>query len=226
MIKKYIVILFLAFLFHVAFSGILWAKIDEISWGEISIGISYGRRWNESTQEYLDDFELQIPTPKAKNQPLPPEEPVPPELTYLSAIGHNIDEGDRPDYANPWEDEPRAYDDNTDTFAKSKVSHNTWTAWLELLPPTEKSLGIRFWIDPASQGSFFRVEILYSDYESWDCLRDWNFPYSSLAAHRGEWVTLDYPEKLVEKARVKFHSAGISDFYQVYLNEFQFKTYE
>lgn len=208
--------------------------IDKVGWGEAqdfetapaenpSPGQSLGRKWDEDTQGYQDtddnsqDFEVQISSPRVKNQPLPPEP------TYLPAVGHNIDEGDQPDRANLWEDEPRAYDDNTDTFAKSKVTPTSWTAWLELFPPTEKSQGVRFWIDAQSQISFFRVELLYSNYESWDCLKNWNSPYSS--APKGEWVILDYPkgESSVEKARVKFNTSLWGSPREVRLNEFQFK---
>ncbi|GAI50464.1 unnamed protein product, partial [marine sediment metagenome] len=209
--------------------------IDKVGWGEAqdfetvpaenpSSGQSLGRKWDEDTQGYQDtddnsqDFEVQISSPRAKNQPLPPEP------TYLPAAGHNIDEGDQPDRANLWEDEPRAYDDKPNTFAKSKVTPISWTAWLELFPPTEKSQGVRFWIDAQSQISFFRVELLYSNYESWDCLKNWNSPHSS--APKGEWVILDYPrgESSVEKARVKFNTSLWGSPREVRLNEFQFKT--
>jgi parallel beta-helix repeat protein len=143
---------------------------------------------------------------------------------YLPAVGHNIDVGDQPDRAYPWEDEPLSYDGDTTTFTKSKVSQTSWTAWLELFPPTEKSQGVRFWIDAQSEEYFFKVDILYSDSESWDCLKNWAWPYD--ATPRGEWVMLDYPrgERSVEKVRVKFHSTFWGSPREVRLNEFQFKT--
>jgi len=143
---------------------------------------------------------------------------------YLPAVGHNIDVGDQPDRAYPWEDEPLSYDGDTTTFTKSKVSQTSWTAWLELFPPTEKSQGVRFWIDAQSEEYFFKVDILYSDSESWDCLKDWAWPYDGTP--RGEWVMLDYPggERSVEKVRVKFHSTFWGSPREVRLSEFQFKT--
>lgn len=148
---------------------------------------------------------------------------TPPELTYLPAIGHNIDKGDdRPDQANLWENEPLSYDGDINTFAKSQVTSQSWTAWLEFIPPREKSQGIRFWIDAQSQISFFRVELLYQ--ESWHCY--WNRSWPDDPTLQGEWVTIDYPEKIVEKARVKFNTSLLGSPIEVRLNEFQFKAYE
>jgi parallel beta-helix repeat protein len=54
--------------------------VDEVNWGDIPAGLSYGRIWDESSQNYLDNFEIQIPTPKAKNQ----RDITPPEIKIIS----------------------------------------------------------------------------------------------------------------------------------------------
>ena len=47
--------------------------IDTFSWQEISGQNSFGRKWNEKENNLiLDELEEQIPTPKEKNQSLPP----------------------------------------------------------------------------------------------------------------------------------------------------------
>ena len=189
--------------------------IDEFNWPEVPAGQSYGRKWDETSQTYLDDFELQTPTPKAKNQPLPP---VPPELIYLSAISYS-DPEDR------WQDETLAYDGDKylNTFASVSVCGVSRSAWLELLSPKEESSGIRFWIDSISELCHFWIELFYDG--GWYYLKGW--PSGSLCPAKGEWVVVDYPEKKVEKARCYFYRGSISSgCSQGYLNEFQFKTYE
>ncbi len=212
--------------------------VDKVGWGEAqdfetapaenpSSGQSLGRKWDEDAREYQDtddnsqDFEIQPPTPGDKNQPLPPEEPAPPEISFQPAVGHNDPEGQ-------WENEPLAYDGNgddengIDTFAICHVPHLAVSSWLELIAPAKKSQGIRFWIDTQSQMSFFRVELLYQG--SWHC--HWDRSWPDDPTPRGEWVMIDYPEKIVEKARVRFGHGVLGRSHNDYLNEFQFKTYE
>jgi PKD repeat protein len=183
--------------------------IDEVSWGEISAGLSYGRKWEETAQEYLDVFEIQLPTPKAKNQPLPPEEPSP-EFSFQSAAGYN-------DPEEQWEDEELAYDGDTNTYARVHVA-SIDTSWLELFAPSGKlTQAIRFW----GSGGPLQIDIYYDG--NWYSLKNWAWGISSAPAN--EWVELTYPSETsetVEKARIKFHgrvSRGWSC-----LNEFQFKT--
>ncbi|KPJ71858.1 hypothetical protein AMJ50_00005, partial [Parcubacteria bacterium DG_74_3] len=48
--------------------------VDEINWEEIEEGLSYGRHWDETANNYLDEWEIQTPTPKTKNSQPPAEE--------------------------------------------------------------------------------------------------------------------------------------------------------
>ncbi|MCD6298222.1 MAG: metallophosphoesterase [Deltaproteobacteria bacterium] len=127
---------------------------------------------------------------------------------YSPPVGHN-------DPDNQWQDEPLAYDENRDAFAKVYVG-STVSSWLELLaPPGEATQGLRFWV---SSGDL-RVDIYYDG--SWHCLENWDWPYAQ--AQTGEWVELSYPSRIVEKARIRFNT-GMMGRYNAYLYEFQFKT--
>lgn len=52
--------------------------VDEISWSKIPFGFSFGRKWDFQT---YGDFEIQIPTPKVKNQ----RDITPPEIEIISS---------------------------------------------------------------------------------------------------------------------------------------------
>jgi parallel beta-helix repeat protein len=127
---------------------------------------------------------------------------------YCPPVGHN-------DPDDQWENEPLAYDENRDTFARVYLGGGRDSSWLELLAPAGKlTQGIRFW----GSGGPIEVDIYYDG--NWYCLRDWAWGISSAPAN--EWVELTYPSKIVEKARIKFHGRVLSGW--SYLNEFQFKT--
>ena len=133
---------------------------------------------------------------------------------YLPPIGYN-------DPDDQWEDETLAYDENRDTFASVYACGVSCSSWLELLAPSEKSLGIRFWIDSSSQLCHCRIELFYEG--NWHYLEGW--PAGSPCPPKGEWVVVDYPEKKVEKARCNFYRSSISSgCSQACLSEFQFKT--
>jgi len=73
--------------------------VDEVNWGDIPEGFSYGRIWDETINSYSDNWEIQEPTPKAKNKTKisqPPEEPpqdtTPPIVSFepLPSIQINL----------------------------------------------------------------------------------------------------------------------------------------
>lgn len=128
---------------------------------------------------------------------------------HLPPVGHH-------DPDNQWQDEPLAYDEDTDTFANVHVGRNTCSSWLELFaPPGEATHGIRFW---ANKGSL-RIEIYYDG--TWHCLVDRSWPDTHLPSM--QWVEVSYPSRIVEKARIRFTS-GLWWGYNAHLHEFCFKT--
>lgn len=182
--------------------------IDEVSWEEVPAGTSYGRIWDENAGVYTENFEIQTPTPKAKNRALP-EEPSPPELTYLPAIGYS-------DPGNQWENETLAYDEDINTYARVYVG-SVNTSYLELLAPAgEPTQGIRFWVN----GGPLCVDIYYDGH--WYCIGDWRWEVAPAPGNK--WVERTYPSKIVEMARIKFYGTVPSCW--GYLSEFQFKTYK
>jgi len=75
--------------------GLILAETSAISLENFEAGKSFGRKWNEENQEYLDtdnnqeDFEIQEPTPKTKNlSPSIPsvivEDTIPPQVIFDS----------------------------------------------------------------------------------------------------------------------------------------------
>jgi len=61
--------------------------VDQVSTDNPAIGKSYGRIWSSTTLNYTEDFEAQIPTPRAQNQNLEPvEEGSNPLLAVINEI--------------------------------------------------------------------------------------------------------------------------------------------
>jgi len=82
--------------------------VDEISWGEIQEGFSYGQIWDESANKYLNGWEIQIPTPKTQNQSPAsepePEEPEPeqPQLPQTVVINEIAWMGTKANSSDEW----------------------------------------------------------------------------------------------------------------------------
>ena len=199
--------------------------VDKVGWGTAQdyegaptlnpqSGKSIGRKWIEGTG-YQDtdnnsvDFEIQTPTPKAKNQ----SQPTPPQEIYRPAIGYN-------DPEEKWTDEVWAYDEDTSTGAKATETWVDTYWWLEFFAPSQKSHGIRLWIHRGSGNSTPQggiIELYYN--QEWHILvripTSWDI-----------WQEISYPEENVEKARFKFLEWGVGATASMFLNEFQFKIYE
>jgi hypothetical protein len=132
-----------------------------------------------------------------------------------------------------WEDEPLAYDDSTDTFAKVWTFDWHNSPWLELFAPPKQSQGIRFWLGPwVNYGIHPRIGLFYDG--DWHFLTEWREGnWRILEEYRvgaipskGEWIEIDYPEEMVEKARIMFGPNTIGSRGYAQLHEFQFKTYK
>jgi len=145
-------------------------------------------------------------------------------LDYFPAPGPYLPPVGFGDPDDEWIDEPLAYDEDLDTYAKVYVPRMSSSSYLELLTPTEKSQGIRFWLDPGSKNYRPQIDLFYDG--GWNLLVRWG-EYST-PPPSGEWVEVDYPQeiltKTIEKARISFTNYGFMSGGYVHLSEFQFKT--
>ncbi|GAF73151.1 unnamed protein product, partial [marine sediment metagenome] len=152
---------------------------------------------------------------------------------YLLPVGHNnpgtiyLITGD----TYYWQDEALAYDGNIETYAKVWVGDIQFGPWLELFAPPKPSQGIRFWLGPwINYGIHPTVELFYDG--DWHFLTEWkDGQWRVLDEYRegnippkGEWIEIDYPEQMIEKARIRYGPDTLGSRGYAQLHEFQFKT--
>ncbi|MFH1423458.1 MAG: lamin tail domain-containing protein, partial [Candidatus Nealsonbacteria bacterium] len=97
--------------------------IDQVFTDNPPAGKSYGRKWSSTTQNYKEDFEIQIPTPRAQNQNL--------------IVGE--DESDKEEAGN----DLLSVKINEIAWAGTKA--NSFDEWIELYNNTTSSIDIDGW---------------------------------------------------------------------------------
>lgn len=124
------------------------------------------------------------------------------------------------DTSNTWENETRAYDDNTTTYARSyhNINDPQWSQFLyfDHLPMHANS--VRFYARGGAQVSAVDLDIYKDD--------TWTHVYDGAFADR-QWVEQSFTEGMVSQARIRFYAANATQGFYWELNELNFnKTSE